>query len=479
MIIGLTGSLGSGEIGCIEMLRELAGAPIIDADAIAHQVQAPGGSAYGGIVDAFGHTVLAADGIIDRKRLAALVFADPEKRELLNSLVHPRVREREMQLLELHRDEPAGRAHGSAAPGEPHAGVGGQGGRRNCGREVALSRLSARSGMTPDEIRRRLAAQMPQEEKIRRADYVIDNSGNVGENAGAGEAHAGSNTAALNRPAPVAGASTRPVYCSQQAAGPTTPRRIVPVDTEDLKKHTIAELTQMAKQLNIEGCTNLRKQDLISKSCRPARPSTGTAEGRGHERGRHPRKSCPTASASCARRITTTCPARTISTSPLPRSGASTSARATRFTGQMRVPKESERYFALLKVDTINNEPPEVAREKTIFENLTPLYPVQRIKLETEPKRFTTRVMDLMTPIGKGQRALIVAPPRSGKTVILQHIANAITANHPTRSISSVLLIDERPEEVTDMERSVKGEVISSTFDEPADRHVQVAEMVI
>jgi transcription termination factor Rho len=134
--------------------------------------------------------------------------------------------------------------------------------------------------------------------------------------------------------------------------------------------------------------------------------------------------------------------------------------------GQMRIPKESERYFALLKVDTINGESPDVAREKTIFDNLTPLYPQSKIKLETEPKRFTTRVMDLMVPLGKGQRALIVAPPRTGKTVILQHIANAITTNHPEISLI-VLLIDERPEEVTDMERSVKGEVVSSTFDEP------------
>ena len=146
--------------------------------------------------------------------------------------------------------------------------------------------------------------------------------------------------------------------------------------------------------------------------------------------------------------------------------------------GQIRPPKDSERYFALLKVEAINFEDPELSREKILFDNLTPLYPDTKITLETDPEEYTTRVMDLLTPIGKGQRGLIVSPPRAGKTVILQKIANSIATNHK-EIILIVLLIDERPEEVTDMERSVKGEVISSTFDEPATRHIQVAEMVI
>jgi transcription termination factor Rho len=146
--------------------------------------------------------------------------------------------------------------------------------------------------------------------------------------------------------------------------------------------------------------------------------------------------------------------------------------------GQIRPPKEDERYFALIKVDAINFEPPEASNEKIFFDNLTPLYPEERIKLETTAESLSTRVLDLMTPLGKGQRALIVAAPRTGKTMLLQAIANAITANHP-EVVLIVLLIDERPEEVTDMQRSVHGEVISSTFDEPADRHVQVAEMVL
>ncbi len=146
--------------------------------------------------------------------------------------------------------------------------------------------------------------------------------------------------------------------------------------------------------------------------------------------------------------------------------------------GQIRPPKDDERYFALIKVDAVNFEPPDRAKDKVLFDNLTPLYPQERLRLETVPEQLSTRVMDLMSPLGKGQRALIVAAPRTGKTMLLQAIANAITANHP-EVVLIVLLIDERPEEVTDMQRSVHGEVISSTFDEPADRHVQVAEMVL
>ncbi|HLM61643.1 MAG TPA: transcription termination factor Rho, partial [Pyrinomonadaceae bacterium] len=146
--------------------------------------------------------------------------------------------------------------------------------------------------------------------------------------------------------------------------------------------------------------------------------------------------------------------------------------------GQIRPPKEGERYFALIKVEAINFEAPEHSREKVFFDNLTPLYPDEQLQMETESDKVAARVIDLVTPIGKGQRALIVAPPRTGKTMLLQTIANSITVNHPEVTLI-VLLIDERPEEVTDMQRSVKGEVISSTFDEPPTRHVQVADMVI
>lgn len=146
--------------------------------------------------------------------------------------------------------------------------------------------------------------------------------------------------------------------------------------------------------------------------------------------------------------------------------------------GQIRPPKENEHYFAMIRIDAINYEDPEVAKDKILFDNLTPLYPNQKFNLEYDPENYTTRIIDLFCPIGKGQRCLIVSPPRAGKTVLLQNIANALAANHKEVYLI-VLLIDERPEEVTDMERSVQGEVISSTFDEPPQRHVQVAEMVI
>jgi transcription termination factor Rho len=147
-------------------------------------------------------------------------------------------------------------------------------------------------------------------------------------------------------------------------------------------------------------------------------------------------------------------------------------------TGQVRPPKDGERYFALLRVEAVNFESPEKAKSKTLFDNLTPLYPQTKLRLECKNRDFTTRIIDLLAPIGMGQRGLIVSPPKAGKTIILQKIANAITENHPEVDLI-VLLIDERPEEVTDMERSVQGEVVSSTFDEPPERHVQVADMVI
>ncbi|AXA35911.1 MAG: transcription termination factor Rho [Candidatus Hydrogenedentota bacterium] len=250
------------------------------------------------------------------------------------------------------------------------------------------------------------------------------------------------------------------------------------MDMESLRKLTVPQLTQIAKELQIEGYSNLRKQDLIMKIIQVksqqqeqnSQANVLTGEGvleilpDGFGFLRSPRYNYLPGPDDIY-----------VSPSQIRRFNL---RKGDHVVGEIRHPKDNERYFALLKVDKINDEPPEVAREKTIFENLTPLYPTQRIKLEHDPKDLTTRVLDLLIPIGKGQRALIVAPPRTGKTVILQKIANAITANHPEIYLI-VLLIDERPEEVTDMERNVKGEVISSTFDEAAERHVQVAEMVI
>ena len=244
------------------------------------------------------------------------------------------------------------------------------------------------------------------------------------------------------------------------------------LDLVELKDMSIQNLNQVAKEMGIAGAAGLRKQELIFKILQTQAEKSGLifSEGvleclpdgfgflRAPEYNYLPGPDDVYVSPSQIRRFDL-------------RTGDTIS-------GQIRPPKEGERYFALIKVDAINFEPPEEARNKIFFDNLTPLYPNERLKLETVRDNYSGRVMDLLTPIGKGQRGLIVSPPRTGKTMLLQSIANSVTTNHPEVTLI-VLLIDERPEEVTDMQRSVRGEVISSTFDEPATRHVQVAEMVI
>ncbi|MBP9109389.1 MAG: transcription termination factor Rho [Pyrinomonadaceae bacterium] len=241
-----------------------------------------------------------------------------------------------------------------------------------------------------------------------------------------------------------------------------------------LKDNSISELTHIAKEMGIENATGLRKQELIFKVLATQTEKSGLifSEGvletlpdgfgflRAPEYNYLPGPDDIYVSPSQIRKFDL-------------RTGDTVS-------GQIRPPKEGERYFALIKVEAINFEAPEQAREKIFFDNLTPLYPDEQLnmEIETQPDKIAARVIDLVTPIGKGQRALIVAPPRTGKTMLLQTIANSITENHP-EVVLIVLLIDERPEEVTDMQRSVRGEVISSTFDEPPTRHVQVADMVI
>ena len=242
----------------------------------------------------------------------------------------------------------------------------------------------------------------------------------------------------------------------------------------ELKEKPIAELASLARQLNIEGAPGLRRQELIFALL------TAQAERNGAIYGEGVLEILPDGFGFLRAPDYNYLPGPDdiyVSPSQIRRFNLRTGDTVS---GQIRPPKEGERYFALLKVERINMEPPESSRDKILFDNLVPLYPEERIKLEVEdkPKSFSGRVMDLMTPIGKGQRGLIVSAPRTGKTMLLQNIANSLAANHPDVTLI-VLLIDERPEEVTDMQRSVQGEVISSTFDEPAQRHVQVAEMVI
>ncbi|MBU4383154.1 MAG: transcription termination factor Rho [Proteobacteria bacterium] len=241
-----------------------------------------------------------------------------------------------------------------------------------------------------------------------------------------------------------------------------------------LKEMPIGELNAMAREYSIEGAAGMRRQDLIFALL------TAQAERNGAIYGSGVLEILPDGFGFLRAPDYNYLPGPDdiyVSPSQIRRFNLRT---GDTISGQIRPPKEGERYFALLKVEDINHEPPEVARDKILFDNLVPLYPDERIVLEIEgkPKNYSARVMDLMTPIGKGQRGLIVSAPRTGKTMLLQSIANSLAVNHP-EVVLIVLLIDERPEEVTDMQRSVKGEVISSTFDEPAQRHVQVAEMVI
>jgi len=247
---------------------------------------------------------------------------------------------------------------------------------------------------------------------------------------------------------------------------------LIPADIGILKSTPISRLAEISRKLDIEGYANFRKQDLIFKILQT------NAEKQGNLYGEGVLEILPDGFGFLRSPKFNYLPGPDdiyVSPSQIRRFNL---RKGDTVSGLIRPPKEGERYFALLKVEAINQGTIESAKNKILFDNLTPLYPEERIHLETELNKMTTRVMDLLTPIGKGQRGLIVAPPRTGKTIILQDIANAITTNHPEIFLI-VLLIDERPEEVTDMERSVKGEVIASTFDEPADRHVQVAEMVI
>ena len=295
-----------------------------------------------------------------------------------------------------------------------------------------------------------------------------ERGGNGGKQPASGEARGASPDGSAARP-PASGEAPagRQGGGGQQQGAPAQA-----ISLSAMKEMSISALTKIAKELEIAGATGMRKQELIFEILRVRAEKSGNIFSEG---------------------VLETLPdgfgflrAPDYNYLPGPDDIYVSPSQIRKFdlhtgdtvSGVIRPPKDGERYFALIKVEAINFEPPEKTKEKIFFENLTPLYPQQKLSLETAPENLSGRVMDLLTPLGKGQRGLIVAPPRTGKTMLLQSIANSITTNHPEVYLI-VLLIDERPEEVTDMQRSVKGEVISSTFDEPAQRHVQVAEMVI
>ncbi|MFA4901452.1 MAG: transcription termination factor Rho [Desulfobaccales bacterium] len=244
------------------------------------------------------------------------------------------------------------------------------------------------------------------------------------------------------------------------------------MNLSDLKHKKINDLASLARDLSVEGAAGMRKQELIFAILQAQVEKNGVISGGGVL------EILPDGFGFLRAQDYNYLPGPDdiyVSPSQIRRFNLRT---GDTIAGQIRPPKEGERYFALLKVETVNFEDPSVARDKILFDNLTPLYPDQRLKLETAPDNFSARIMDLMTPVGMGQRGLIVAAPRTGKTMLLQNLANSIATNHP-EVVLIVLLIDERPEEVTDMQRSVKAEVVSSTFDEPPQRHIQVAEMVL
>jgi transcription termination factor Rho len=244
------------------------------------------------------------------------------------------------------------------------------------------------------------------------------------------------------------------------------------MDIAELKSKRIAELSQIAKELDLTGYSDMRKQELIFKILEAQTQKDGMSFSKGVL------EVLPDGYGFLRAADYNYLPSPDdiyVSPSQIKKFALRT---GDTISGQVRPPKDGERFFALLKVEAVNYETPDKVRERTLFDNLTPLYPNERLILEVAPNDLSTRIMDLLTPIGKGNRGLIVSPPKSGKTILLQKIANSISTNHP-EVVLIVLLIDERPEEVTDMERSVKAEVISSTFDEPPERHVQVSDMVL
>jgi transcription termination factor Rho len=244
------------------------------------------------------------------------------------------------------------------------------------------------------------------------------------------------------------------------------------MDITELKSKKIAELNQIAKEMNISGYSDLRKQELIFKILEAQGAKDGLTFSKGVL------EVLPDGYGFLRSVNYNYLPSPDdiyVSPSQIKKFGLRTGDSVS---GQVRPPKEGERFFALLRVEAVNDDHPDVIRERTLFDNLTPLYPTNRLKLETVPGEYSMRIMDLLAPIGKGQRGMIVSPPKAGKTILLQKIANSIIRNHPEVKLI-VLLIDERPEEVTDMERTVAAEVVSSTFDEPPERHVQVSDMVL
>jgi transcription termination factor Rho len=488
VIIGIAGGVGSGKTTVALMLREL-GATVIDADKIASALLEES-DIRDSIVAEFGKDVLDTKSKISPTNLANAAFQSRESVERLNKIMHPPILAKiESQIPQAGKSEPkseekentstrkssANRSSGTIvvidAPLLYETGL-----ASICDytvfvdaeRETRLARAKQSRNWDETELSRRESLQEDLDKKKSEADFIINNNSDLAET----QDQVGELWATL-----------RSTY-TKRAKREETER---PKDTESekyeeikkgelhitqLQKMTIRDLQETARKEGITEYTGLKKQELVFKILKERVKQNGLMFGEGVlevlQDGfgflRSPQYNylpCPDdiyVSPSQIRRFNL-------------RTGVTVS-------GQIRPPKDNERYFALLRVEAINYEDPELYLSKGVFDDLTPLFPDKRLRLETVPDEISMRIMDILTPIGKGQRGLIVASPRTGKTVLLQKIANAIAINHPEVYLI-VLLIDERPEEVTMMERSVKGEVISSTFDEPASRHIQVSNMVL
>ena len=439
MIIGVTGSLGTGKTTVARMLASKGG-KIVDADKFSHMALAKNSPTYKRIISCFGQDILKKDGAISKKKLSKVVFSDKKTLKKLTNIIHPfvigkiknAVKDKKKKDLIIIDAPLLIEARLTPIVDKLIVVV--------TNRKTQLSRCKKRK-FKKEEVMRRIKNQLPLSKKTKMADYIIDNNSTLKKT------------------------KTQKVKSSLKKGDET-------MDIAKLKEMRISELNKIAKDLKINGIGGLKKQDLMFKILQAKTEKDGFIFGggvlevlqdgfgflRSPDYSYLPSPDDIYISPSQIRKFNL-------------RTGDSVS-------GQVRPPKEGERYFALLKVEAVNFENPEVAKDKILFDNLTPLYPQERFMLETTPQEISTRVMDLLTPIGKGQRGMIVAPPYSGKTIILQKVANAISTTYPD-AIIIVLLIDERPEEVTDMKRSVKGEVVSSTFDEPAERHVQVADIVL
>jgi len=544
MIIGVTGSIGSGKSLCSSLLGEIMSLPVIDADAIASISMKKGGIAYTQIISAFGFEIVGKDGEIDRNKLRECVFEDFSRLGLLNDIVHPIVK---MECDRIIKD--ARRNHQSLILDVPLLYEVGLDKAMDFVIVVAVSeaireqRLTARSGLSREIIDKFLLWQMPQDDKIAKADEVIYNNDSI-EDFRSKIASVASKIEKNNN-------NKRKFEMALAKEKNTTVRK------RSVKKKEVAEenLENASVQMNIVNADdehnetnetpNTEKKDKEQSSeSVDVKPETevkapvlfdvksevleteslqkmkyddliATAEKLGIENPRiMPKPVLIGQIADLAARLQSSQdePERVIhgeglleivpsndkksyfgflrskeysyQAAPTDVYVSTTQIRTFKLRkgdyvfGTIRRPKQGERYSALLQVLKINELTPEEMSRKYAFENLKPYYPTERFKLETVSKLFTTRVIDLMIPIGKGQRALIVAPPRTGKTILLQDIAKGITTNHPDVHLI-VLLIDERPEEVTDMERTIKGEVISSTFDEQATKHIKCAEMVL